>query len=76
MTPEFFKKKPLEFLNPLLYSRTFNVLNDIAAGNDPGCGTSAFNILFYCNLSLRPDHGLSQAWIQLPAWVKELVLRI
>ncbi|KAG0197930.1 hypothetical protein BGX28_008580 [Mortierella sp. GBA30] len=35
-------KKPLGFLNPLLYSRGKKALNDIVSGNNPGCGTTGF----------------------------------
>ncbi|KAF9266301.1 subtilisin-like protein [Marasmius fiardii PR-910] len=33
----------LGFLNPLLYSKGFNALNDIIDGNNPRCGTPGFN---------------------------------
>ncbi|KAJ3996969.1 peptidase S8/S53 domain-containing protein [Lentinula boryana] len=33
----------LGFLNPLLYKRGMEALNDITIGNNPGCGTSGFN---------------------------------
>jgi len=36
-------KAPLGFLNPFLYSTGFAGLNDITAGNNPGCGTEGFN---------------------------------
>jgi tripeptidyl-peptidase I len=35
--------KPLGFLNPLLYSKGYQGLNDITSGNNPGCGTEGFN---------------------------------
>lgn len=35
--------KPLGFLNPFLYSRGVEGLNDITEGNNPGCGTQGFN---------------------------------
>jgi tripeptidyl-peptidase-1 len=34
---------PLGFLNPWLYSEGFKGLNDIVAGNNPGCDTQGFN---------------------------------
>ncbi|KAJ4479182.1 tripeptidyl peptidase A [Lentinula aciculospora] len=33
----------LGFLNPLLYKRGTEALNDITVGNNPGCGTNGFN---------------------------------
>ncbi|KAL0950239.1 hypothetical protein HGRIS_010224 [Hohenbuehelia grisea] len=36
-------KKPLGFLNPLLYSKAVSGFNDITTGNNPGCGTPGFN---------------------------------
>ncbi|KAG1719137.1 peptidase S8/S53 domain-containing protein, partial [Suillus paluster] len=36
-------KTPLGFLNPFLYSNGYTALNDITAGNNPGCGTEGFN---------------------------------
>lgn len=35
---------PLGFLNPFLYSKGFQGLNDITAGNNPGCGTPGFTV--------------------------------
>ena len=32
----------LGFLNPWLYTKGFNGLNDIVGGNNPGCGTDGF----------------------------------
>jgi len=32
----------LGFLNPWLYAKGFNGLNDIVGGNNPGCGTDGF----------------------------------
>lgn len=37
-------KKPLGFLNPLLYTFGLPGLNDITAGKNPGCGTEGFNV--------------------------------
>ncbi|KAJ3895618.1 peptidase S8/S53 domain-containing protein [Lentinula edodes] len=34
---------PLGFLNPLLYKRGVEALNDVTVGNNPGCGTNGFN---------------------------------
>ncbi|KAF8969344.1 subtilisin-like protein [Flammula alnicola] len=34
---------PLGFLNPFLYSKGFEGLNDITSGNNAGCGTPGFN---------------------------------
>ncbi|KAJ4496871.1 tripeptidyl peptidase A [Lentinula lateritia] len=34
---------PLGFLNPLLYRRSVEALNDVTVGNNPGCGTNGFN---------------------------------
>ncbi|KAF7307417.1 Family S53 protease-like protein [Mycena indigotica] len=37
-------KRPLGFLNPFLYSAAGRAaLNDVSAGNNPGCDTSGFN---------------------------------
>ncbi|KAI9457302.1 subtilisin-like protein [Russula earlei] len=36
-------KPPLGFLNPMLYSIGAAGLNDVTAGNNPGCGTPGFN---------------------------------
>lgn len=36
-------KKPLGFLNPLLYSKGLLGFNDVTSGNAPGCGTDGFN---------------------------------
>jgi len=37
-------KKPLGFLNPLLYSANGSAaLTDIISGSNPGCGTNGFN---------------------------------
>ncbi|KAG5340417.1 hypothetical protein C0989_001657 [Termitomyces sp. Mn162] len=36
-------KKPLGFLNPLLYSKGASGLNDITVGHNSGCGTTGFN---------------------------------
>ncbi|KAF7983296.1 hypothetical protein HWV62_22961 [Athelia sp. TMB] len=33
----------LGFLNPFLYSKGYEGLNDITVGNNPGCGTEGFN---------------------------------
>jgi tripeptidyl-peptidase-1 len=35
---------PLGFLNPRLYTVGIGGLNDITAGNNPGCGTPGFNV--------------------------------
>ncbi|KAI1786404.1 family S53 protease [Ganoderma leucocontextum] len=35
-------KKPLGFLNPFLYTKAADALNDITAGSNPGCGTQGF----------------------------------
>lgn len=41
---------PLGFLNPLLYRRSVEALNDVTVGNNPGCGTNGFNVrLFFLN---------------------------
>lgn len=37
------KLPPLGFLNPFLYSKGFQGLNDITIGNNAGCGTPGFN---------------------------------
>jgi len=37
------KLPPLGFLNPFLYSKGFEGLNDITIGNNAGCGTPGFN---------------------------------
>ncbi|KAF8914258.1 subtilisin-like protein [Gymnopilus junonius] len=37
------KLPPLGFLNPFIYSKGFNGLNDITVGNNAGCGTPGFN---------------------------------
>ncbi|KIK67673.1 hypothetical protein GYMLUDRAFT_787891 [Collybiopsis luxurians FD-317 M1] len=34
---------PLGFLNPLLYKKGIEALNDVTIGNNPGCGTNGFN---------------------------------
>lgn len=39
-------RPPLGFLNPLLYLKGAAGLNDITAGNAPGCGTPGFNVRF------------------------------
>lgn len=36
-------KPPLGFLNPWLYTKGFQGLNDITSGNNPGCGTNGFS---------------------------------
>ncbi|KJA29771.1 hypothetical protein HYPSUDRAFT_126627 [Hypholoma sublateritium FD-334 SS-4] len=36
-------KRPLGFLNPLLYTAGIAGLNDITSGSNPGCGTNGFN---------------------------------
>ncbi|KAJ3261974.1 hypothetical protein HK103_003817 [Boothiomyces macroporosus] len=36
-------KPPLGFLNPWLYSKGFNGLNDITSGSNPGCNTNGFS---------------------------------
>ncbi|KAM6496121.1 subtilisin-like protein [Amanita muscaria] len=36
-------KRPLGFLNPLIYHKLYKVLNDITVGQNPGCGTPGFN---------------------------------
>ncbi|KAG6899604.1 hypothetical protein C0993_008765 [Termitomyces sp. T159_Od127] len=36
-------QKPLGFLNPFLYSKGANGLNDITVGHNSGCGTTGFN---------------------------------
>ena len=38
-------KKPLGFLNPLLYSSAAAAFNDITSGNNPGCNTTGFPAL-------------------------------
>ena len=38
-------KKPLGFLNPLLYSSAAGAFNDITSGNNPGCNTTGFPAL-------------------------------
>ena len=39
-------KRPLGFLNPLLYSTDLaSVFNDITTGSNPGCGTNGFPAL-------------------------------
>ncbi len=35
---------PLGFLNPFLYSKGFQGLNDITIGHNSGCGTTGFNV--------------------------------
>ena len=35
---------PLGFLNPFLYSKGFQGLNDITIGHNAGCGTEGFNV--------------------------------
>ncbi|KAH9846221.1 subtilisin-like protein [Lenzites betulinus] len=36
-------KKPIGFINPTIYSSTFQkAFNDIVSGNNPGCGTDGF----------------------------------
>ena len=35
-------KKPLGFLNPMIYAYGENIFNDITTGNNPGCGTTGF----------------------------------
>jgi len=39
-------RPPLGFLNPLLYSKGLNGLNDITVGHNSGCGTTGFNVRF------------------------------
>ncbi|KAJ3274902.1 hypothetical protein HDV01_001766 [Terramyces sp. JEL0728] len=36
-------KAPLGFLNPWLYSKGYQGLNDITSGSNPGCGTNGFS---------------------------------
>ncbi|KAJ6451496.1 tripeptidyl peptidase A [Mycena vitilis] len=36
-------RPPLGFLNPLLYKRGSQALNDVVSGNNPGCGLPGFN---------------------------------
>ncbi|KAL0950223.1 hypothetical protein HGRIS_010210 [Hohenbuehelia grisea] len=36
-------KGPLGFINPFLYSKGFEALNDVVYGSNPGCGTEGFN---------------------------------
>ncbi|KAJ7498508.1 tripeptidyl peptidase A [Mycena latifolia] len=36
-------RRPLGFLNPLLYKRGVHAFNDIVVGSNPGCGTPGFN---------------------------------
>ena len=36
-------KRPLGFLNPLLYSKAVTGFNDITSGSNPGCGTAGFS---------------------------------
>ena len=38
-------KPSLGFLNPWLYKKGFNALNDIISGNNPGCGTKGFSAI-------------------------------
>ncbi|KAM5532455.1 hypothetical protein V8D89_013871 [Ganoderma adspersum] len=38
-------KKPLGFLNPLLYSTAAAAFNDMTSGNNPGCNTTGFPAL-------------------------------
>lgn len=38
------KLPPMGFLNPFLYSRGVQGLNDITVGSNPGCGTPGFNV--------------------------------
>ncbi|EIM80876.1 tripeptidyl peptidase A [Stereum hirsutum FP-91666 SS1] len=47
-------KPPLGWLNPMLYSKGFEGLNDILVGNNPGCGTQGFN----CTRGWDPITGL------------------
>ena len=44
----------LGFLNPFLYSRGFVGLNDIASGNNAGCGTPGFNVSHEINRASCP----------------------
>jgi tripeptidyl-peptidase-1 len=50
-------KKPLGFLNPLLYSLPGGNLNDITEGQSAGCGTTGFNvrIKLYLQILLSQD---------------------
>lgn len=47
-------KRPLGFLNPLLYTVGIAGLNDITSGSNPGCGTNGFNVSIW---SSSPLHG-------------------
>ncbi|KAH9987763.1 subtilisin-like protein [Russula compacta] len=38
-------KRPLGFLNPLLYSKAATGFNDITSGSNPGCGTPGFSAM-------------------------------
>ncbi|KAH8994722.1 subtilisin-like protein [Lactarius hatsudake] len=38
-------QEPLGFLNPWLYGRGFQGLNDITEGSNPGCGTDGFSAI-------------------------------
>ncbi|KAI9453248.1 subtilisin-like protein [Lactarius psammicola] len=38
-------KKPLGFLNPLLYGHGLTGINDITSGSNPGCGTEGFSAI-------------------------------
>lgn len=45
------------FLNPLLYARA-DAFNDITQGNNPGCGTSGFQVPLFI---VRHAEGCAQA---------------
>ncbi len=38
-------KKPLGFLNPLLYSSGIAGFNDVTSGSNPGCNTEGFSAI-------------------------------
>ncbi|KAG6861868.1 hypothetical protein C0995_011165 [Termitomyces sp. Mi166 len=51
-------KKPLGFLNPLLYSKGVSGLNDITVGHNSGCGTTGFNVcITFVRYGLIPKHS-------------------
>ena len=67
-------KPPLGFLNPWLYEKGYAGLNDITAGNNPGCGTEGFNATvgwdpgmsyrFYWCHSILPRHSYRRSYLQ------------
>lgn len=73
-------KSPLGFLNPFLYGNAVLksvALNDITTGNNPGCGTTGFNvcllfIAYYVasdSVSLPTAYRLLLGGIPSPVWV-------